>query len=241
MASTVQPIMTPHRPETTRRPYGGEQTGEGGPTPEEMEEAAREAEEARFASVKAALERALSEDPELFGLSENLLVDMTPEGLRIQIIDREGGAMFPRGSAQMFDKTRHLVALIAKVVAKLPNEASIRGHTDSAPYGTGASYTNWELSADRANATRLALLEAGLAPARVNNVMGKADREHLVPDKPLDPRNRRISVILLREELKQKPVAAPAAQSAPEKPPALGPGGQPVGTFRKTPGAVAFP
>jgi chemotaxis protein MotB len=258
MTSDRQPITAPPLPNATRKPYGGQEEENPppvGPQEEDALAAARAAEEARFEEAADALRRAMVETPELAELAKNLMIDTTPEGLRIQIVDQDGGAMFPRGSARMYEKTRRLVALIARVVGEMPNDVSVRGHTDAAPYGAGSAYTNWELSADRANATRAALLEAGLEAGRLNNVMGKADREHLVPENPLDARNRRISIILLREELTRGPEGAAApeegADSGPEPEanpepeadpvPARAPGGRPIGTFRRTTGAVAFP
>lgn len=235
MASNVQPITTPPLQETTTKLVKKREK----PTQEDIANAEQEAEEARFKAAQEAVKKAIESDSQLAALSEHILIDMTPEGLRIQIVDKEGGAMFPTGSAKMPEKTRRLVALIAHVIIKLPNEVSIRGHTDSAPYGVGAFYTNWELSADRANATRMVLLESGLSPWRINNVMGKADKEHLIPQKPLDPQNRRISMILLRQEITRK-ISKPRPLSEYSSP-AMETQGQPVGTFRRTPGAVAFP
>src|SRR3546814_243353 len=125
--------------------------------------------------------------------------DQTPEGLRIQIVDQERFSMFPNGSAEMYDKTRQLLGLVAQAVAQLPQKLSIAGHTDSTPYVTGAKYDNWELSTDRANASRRALVAAGVAPDRIATVVGKAETDPLFPEESASPRNRRISIVLLRE------------------------------------------
>ena len=167
----------------------------------EAEAEIKEEEETELQEVQEALEEAIQKDPELAELAENLMIDMTPEGLRIQIVDSEGRPMFPSGSARMYERTRKLMEQVGKVIQSVPNEISIRGHTDSIPYGANADYTNWELSSDRANASRRALNEAGIPSDRLNNVVGKADTEHLLPDDPTNARNRRISIILLREEL----------------------------------------
>jgi len=124
---------------------------------------------------------------------------MTPEGLRIQIIDQQGRSMFPLGKATMYDDTYLLLAKIAQVIESLPNKISIRGHTDGIPYSAGANYNNWDLSSDRANASRRALVQAGLSSGRIQNIVGKADTEHLFADDPASPQNRRISIILLRD------------------------------------------
>jgi len=165
------------------------------------QEELREQEQEELQKIQDALDQAMQENPELANLAENLMVDMTPEGLRIQVVDAKGKPMFASGSARMFDKTQTLMKQVAKAIKNAPNEISIRGHTDSIPYGAGATYTNWELSSDRANTSRRFLAENGVAADRLNNVVGKADTEHLLPDDPTNPRNRRISIILLREEL----------------------------------------
>ncbi len=209
----------------------------------------RKKEEEKFKDASEKLQKALKDNPELAALSQHLRIDMTPEGLRIQIIDEEGNPMFPSGSAQMYDKTRELINQIATVIKPMPNQLSIRGHTDSAPYGPGAEYTNWELSSDRANASRRALLEAGIPKERINNVAGKADTEHLDPEHPLSARNRRISIILLHEDITNPEVLGSDDEEIEEddgkgefeeyeSPPAPQ---VPIGTFRRTPGAVQFP
>jgi len=161
-------------------------------------EAAREARaEAEFEETRDKIVAALEGSPELNEFADSLLIDRTEDGLRIQIVDGAGYAMFPGGSAAMYQHTRKLIAVVVETIKDLPNQLSIRGHTDSAPFASGTGYDNWMLSADRANATRLALLAAGLPEARVAEVIGKADAEHLFDENPRDPRNRRISLVLL--------------------------------------------
>jgi chemotaxis protein MotB len=108
----------------------------------------------------------------------------------------------------MFEHTRKLIALVVDAVKKLPQQVAIKGHTDAAPFINEQGYSNWELSTDRANSSRRALLAAGLPAERIASVIGLADTEHLDEDDPLSPRNRRISIILLREN----PVAAKNAK-----------------------------
>ncbi len=108
--------------------------------------------------------------------------------------------MFPVGSTAPQEHMRQLMALVAKVVGKLPNHISVSGHTDALPYPPGAQYTNWELSADRANASRRALIAGGLPADRIKYVTGKAEIDPLLKENPSDPRNRRISVVLLRDQ-----------------------------------------
>lgn len=170
---------------------------------EKLEELLRSSEEKRFAEAQEALQKAIDENEELKGLDENLMIDMTPEGLRIQILDQEGKPMFPIGSPDMYDYTKELMKTVAGVIKTMPNEVSIRGHTDSYQYAPNASYTNWELSADRANSSRRVLMDSGVKLSRIADVTGKADQDHMFPETPLDPRNRRISIIMLHETIEQ--------------------------------------
>lgn len=155
-------------------------------------------EEAQFDAAQDELQQALEENPELQELADSLLIDQTPEGLRIQIVDQQNRSMFPLGSAAMFEHTRKILSLVGGVIEKLPNRISIGGHTDAAPYRPGATYTNWELSADRANASRRVLLSAGVSPKRIERIAGHAASELLVKNDPYSARNRRISILLLR-------------------------------------------
>ncbi|MBL8830848.1 MAG: OmpA family protein [Rhodospirillales bacterium] len=156
-------------------------------------------EEQSFQRAEADIRQAIQDVPELKPLAQNLLVDRTPEGLRIQLVDQERYSMFASGSAAPAEATRRLLATVAKIVQNLPNSVAIAGHTDAVPFPRGAQYTNWELSSDRANAARRAMIEAGLPQARIARVVGRADTEPLIADNPSDPRNRRISIILLRD------------------------------------------
>lgn len=107
--------------------------------------------------------------------------------------------MFESGKADLLDHTSSLITMITRVVERLPNKIKITGHTDATPFKADDGYGNWELSSDRANASRRALLQAGLAPARIAMVTGKAETEPLFPDDPQAASNRRISIVLLRQ------------------------------------------
>jgi chemotaxis protein MotB len=146
------------------------------------------------------------------------MIDETPEGLRIQLVDQDKTAMFPTGSAEPGDSAKKLTALVAQVIQKLPNKVSITGHTDSTQYAPNAKYTNWELSTDRANASRREFIAEGFAPDRLQRVVGMADGDPLDKANPSDPQNRRISIVLLRENndpMPAQPEAAPPAPVAP--------------------------
>ncbi len=167
-----------------------------------LEDTLRQREDARFEKAKEELEKAIRENEGLQDLAENLQIDITPEGLRIQIIDQDGDPMFPTGSAEMYPKTRELTVKVAEVISDMPNDISIRGHTDAVPYGADAAYTNWELSSDRANTSRKVLAGTEqIEPDRFVDVIGKEDNEPFIEEDPYDARNRRISIILKREKL----------------------------------------
>jgi chemotaxis protein MotB len=169
---------------------------------------AAEREERQFAAAEFALRQAMQDIPDLKNLSENLVVDRSPEGLRIQIVDQDKTSMFPLGSAEMAEPAKKLMALVTQVVQRLPNKLSVSGHTDSTPFTRAGNYGNWELSADRANASRRALVASGLPAERIAKVVGVADRDPMVADQPNSPRNRRISMVLLRADKTPSDVAA---------------------------------
>jgi chemotaxis protein MotB len=188
----------------SRNPNDGD-TRDGGKAKSQAEisaEAEREAlqkrEEAAFASAAQSLRQALQDMPELAELSKNIIIDETPEGLRIQLVDQEGRSMFNQGSVQPNDRAKLLLRAISKIINQLPNRISIYGHT-SASAGGAKPETDWQLSASRADASRRVLQSAGVDSDRVYQVSGKAGSEPLYPDDPTLPGNRRIAIVLLRE------------------------------------------
>ena len=182
------------------KPVGQESSGEPSElSQEDAERLVADAEEEKFEQAEEELRQAMEDVPGMQELSENLIIERTPEGLRIQIVDQEDKPMFPLGSAKMYERTQKLIGLVAKVIEKLPNKIAIAGHTDATPYRPGATFTNWELSADRANASRRELEKHGIDTSRLFRVSGKAATDLLVPDDPQSARNRRISILLLRE------------------------------------------
>ncbi len=177
-------------------------------------------EEQQFEQAKQDILGALKDLPQSEQLINSLRIDSPPEGLRIQIVDQDGLAMFPRGSSQMFDHTRNAIRQVAQVIAKMPQDVQITGHTDATPFAGSRGYSNWELSADRANATRRALIESGVTPERLARVVGAAEREPLTPENPAAPNNRRIAVTLLRGTGQDatppaNPSASPAQTTTP--------------------------
>ncbi|MBT6118988.1 MAG: flagellar motor protein MotB [Rhodospirillaceae bacterium] len=165
----------------------------------DFEKLQAEREEEEFARAERELREAIENVPALAQLAESLIIDHTPEGLRIQIVDQEKLSMFPLGSSAMYDHTKTLLGHVSTVIQSLPNRLSVSGHTDALPYAADKSYTNWELSSDRANASRRALLDSGFPAGRIARVVGLAETEPLIAEDPADPRNRRISIVILRE------------------------------------------
>ena len=237
LSSSVSLSMpTPPAESDETQPLDGESPGAGGAMDEAERAKAKLGEDAdaedlqrmrakreseNFAEAEKEIRQAIQSIPELKAISDSLVIDRTPEGLRIQIVDQDKLSMFALGSAVPLDGTKRLLGEIAKVVNKLPNKIAVSGHTDSTPYSRSSSYTNWELSSDRAQAARRGMLEGGLDASRIDRVMGKADKDPLLPDEPASPRNRRLAIVLLSD-----PTIASAAtigQDGPAKPPAPAP------------------
>jgi chemotaxis protein MotB len=180
-------------------------------------------EQKEFDEVKQKIEDQIKQDPGLADLKNNIDVQQTPEGLQIEMLDKDKVSMFPSGSAAMNERSRQLLELVAKVIAPLPNKLSISGHTDATPYQGKADYSNWELSTDRANAARRQLETFGVDDKRMQNVSGKADTDPKVKNDPFSPENRRISIVLLREQPAAPAGAAPAAPGSSSQAPAAQP------------------
>ncbi|HVY16477.1 MAG TPA: flagellar motor protein MotB [Rhodopila sp.] len=164
----------------------------------DLQAAMRQAEKASFERAAQQIKDAVRNDPALAELSKQLAVDMTPQGLRIQIMDEVKLPMFPSGSSVPNERTRLLIQKIVPVLMKLNKSISIAGHTDAQPF-PGPGRTNWELSTERANATRRLLVEGGFPDARVQSVTGHADREPLLPNDPMAAANRRIAIMVLHD------------------------------------------
>jgi chemotaxis protein MotB len=150
----------------------------------------------QFEQLKRVLEERLAAKPELRRLRTQVKLIETREGLRIDLIDESDFAMFAMGTDRLFPEARDLLVQVAQVIAGVPNDVIVRGHTDSLPYAAGRNMNNWLLSTTRAEATRAVLDQNGIGSARFMRIEGVADREPFVPDDRYDPRNRRMSVVL---------------------------------------------
>ncbi|MGO9647839.1 MAG: flagellar motor protein MotB [Terriglobales bacterium] len=146
--------------------------------------------------LKEELEKRIRQMANFDKLKNQIDITVTPEGLRIELIETETGTFFNLGSAGPTENGKQLLSLLASELGKLPNHVSIEGHTDAKPYTGKSGYSNWELSADRANAARRLMQQSGLGESQVSQVRGYADQMLRKVDDPLDASNRRISVIV---------------------------------------------
>jgi chemotaxis protein MotB len=168
-------------------------------------------------NLKEKLEKAFEKMPNFDKLKKQIEITVTPEGLRIDLLETSSGTFFDLGSPTPNANGRELLMTLAKQLGQVPNKLSIEGHTDSKPYSGKGDYSNWELSADRANAARRIMQTNGVRADQVSEVRGFADQKLRDPANPFDPSNRRISVIVHYIE---KPQADEKATESKEAPPA---------------------
>ena len=183
-------------------------------------------EKAKLQDLKQRIENAIQSNTALKPFSKQILLDITAEGLRIRIVDENNRPMFATGSAQPEPYSRDILREIGKTLNDVPNRISISGHTDAQPYSGGSKgYSNWELSADRANAARRELIAGGMDAGRVLRVVGLSSAVLFNPSDPLDPMNRRINILVMNRKAEaavSKDGATPSgepnaeAQAAPD-------------------------
>ena len=165
----------------------------------------RRAEVAKLEELKRKVEDVLATSPKLAAMKSQIRLDMTRDGLRIQIVDELNRPMFDSGSAVVKPYMRDLLHEIGAVLAEVPNHLTLEGHTDAQPFGTGErGYSNWELSSDRANASRRELGMGGLPESRVLLVQGLASSVLFDPTDPNNPVNRRISIIVMNRDAEER-------------------------------------
>lgn len=168
--------------------------------------------------LKEQLQKSIREVPKFDKLQNRIDMTVTNEGLRIELTESATGTFFESGSAKMSADGSELLKTLAQELGKLPNRVAIEGHTDSKPYPPTAAYTNWELSADRANAARRLMMQNGFRDDQVTQVRGFADQRLRKPDAPLDSLNRRISLIVQYQEKPAGPPQVNGAGASGEKP-----------------------
>ena len=169
---------------------------------------------ARLNQVAHQLRERLDNIPALEGVRDKVEIELTAEGLRIQLLEDPNGVFFETGSAGLSPSGREILAMLGSELGKLPNSVRIEGHTDARPYSGLTSYSNWELSADRANAARRILTSSGLPDRQIVQIRGLADRSLRVPSDPLSASNRRISIMVLLSESSKGDAPGSAATAA---------------------------
>src|SRR5580692_2716220 len=165
--------------------------------------------------IKDQLEKTIREVPDFEKLKNNIDMTVTNEGLRIELTESATGIFFDSGSSKISNDGNELLSALAGELGKLPNTIAMEGHTDSKPYSAASTYTNWELSSDRANAARRLMLQHGIRTDQVTQVRGFADQRLRKKENPLDPSNRRISLIV--QYLPKKPGESDAKSEKPSE------------------------
>ena len=175
------------------------------------------AEVARLENLKQEIQQKLQSNDKLKDISSQIRLDMTRDGLRIQIVDDQNRPMFASGSAQIAPYMKDLLREIGSVLTEVPNHLTLEGHTDAQPFpGGDRGYSNWELSSDRANASRRELIAGGLADDRVLRVQGLASSQPFDEKDPLAPTNRRISIIVMNRDAEDRMFRTDPEQAAAE-------------------------
>jgi chemotaxis protein MotB len=169
--------------------------------------------------LKEKLEKEIKARKDLEKLSKQIEITITPEGLRIELIEDKNGTFYKSGSAHLSDNGQELLALLAAELKTLPNNLLIEGHTDATKYSSDASYTNWELSADRANSARRLMQQDGVRSDQVTQVRGYADQLLRVKNDPYDPSNRRVSILVKNQEGEMANLKEAVSSNGPGVPP----------------------
>ena len=183
----------------------------------------RRAEQARLEALKARVEAAVNANPKLASMKSQIRLDMTQDGLRIQIVDDQNRPMFDSGSAIVKPYMRELLREIGRMLNDVPNRITLEGHTDAQPFSGGErGYSNWELSSDRANSSRREIVAGGLPEDRMLLVQGLASSKLFISAQPQHPMNRRISVIVMNREAEDRLLKLLPHQGETEAVPPIG-------------------
>lgn len=210
----------------------GEEVTPSEPTLEDAERIAEQQEKIQLEQLQGKIESMLKANSELAEYSDQIKMETTPEGLKIQIVDAKNRPMFKLASSRIEDYAQMILHKLAAVINELPNKLSINGHTDALPFPDNSSgYSNWELSSDRANIARNELTLGGLEEDKVLRIVGLASSIPYIAAKPNDPMNRRISIIVMNKKTEnqilhegldidasQKTIVIPESSSAPLNP-----------------------
>ena len=182
----------------------------------DAKQALEKAETAKLEELKSKIEKSIEDSPALSKFKNQLLLDITSEGLRVQIVDEQNRAMFASSKADMQPYAQQILREIGKMLNGVPNKISLSGHTDAVAYAGGdKGYSNWELSADRANASRRELIAGGMDESKLLRVVGLASASLFDKENPLDPSNRRISIIVMNKQAEENALRDDAAVHLP--------------------------
>jgi len=188
--------------------------------------------------LKEKLEAAIRQTPDVAKLKDQVQMTVTGEGLRIELLESAVNTFFETGNAQPTPSGREMLQLLASELGKLPNRLSVEGHTDSSPYVSSTGYSNWELSADRANAARKLIQQSGVRANQVADVRGYADQRLRKPEDPTSASNRRVSIVVKYRAPDDPPIAGADAKPSPvdyRKPTGAKPGEKPSASQAKAP------
>jgi chemotaxis protein MotB len=175
--------------------------------------------------LKEKLEAAIAQAPEVGKLKDQVLMTVTGEGLRVELIESQANSFFETGNSLPTSSGKEMLNLLAEQLGKLPNRLSVEGHTDSSPYVSRIGYSNWELSADRANEARKLIQQSGVRPDQVADVRGYADQRLRKPEDPTNASNRRVSIVVKYQTPEEHPAQA-ASATKPGSPGESKPGAQ---------------
>lgn len=190
-------------------------------TPEEIEQKAEEIEKEKLENLKKKIQEKIDSTPELTEFKDQIKLEITSEGLRILIVDAQNRPMYKLASAETEPQIKLILRALAPVINELPNKVSLNGHTDARPFPPNQKkYTNWELSSDRANAARYELNQAGLAEQKVLRIIGLSSSvPYSATTEPLDPINRRISIIVMNKKTEQEVLQSVGEETSTETAP----------------------
>ena len=183
---------------------------------EEVKKALEQAEKVKLEELKKKIEEAIDDSPTLSKFKNQLLLDITSDGLRVQIVDEQNRAMFNSSKADMQPYAKQILQELGKTLNDVPNKISLSGHTDATPYPNGEkSYSNWELSSDRANASRRELVAGGMDETKLLRVVGLSSASLFNKENPFDATNRRISIIIMNKQAEENALKDGAAVNVP--------------------------
>lgn len=183
---------------------------------EDAKKALEQAEKVKLEELKKKIEKAIDDSPNLSKFKNQLLLDITSDGLRVQIVDEQNRAMFNSSKAEMQPYAKQILQELGKTLNDVPNKISLSGHTDATPYPNGErAYSNWELSSDRANASRRELVAGGMDETKLLRVVGLSSAALFDKENPFNATNRRISIIIMNKQAEENALKDGAAVNVP--------------------------